>query len=144
MFCDARQSILPIAGAPDIIWRQHPIQWSWIHISVQCMFSLSIEPLQVISMFCLLYNGIHAILSAKRRCRKKRLPFDSSTWILYRWSVEIFRLSLAIHKLLSYFHYAFGFDWVLPFETVFVNLTPKCPRYQTFLIVYCASLRDAH
>jgi hypothetical protein len=45
---------------------------------------------------------------------------------------------------MSYFRYANGYGWVLPFGGVFVNLTLKMPLFTSFLIAYCVSFRDAH
>jgi hypothetical protein len=90
---------------------------------------------KVISTFCLFCDGGHSI-SADRGCCKtiviSRFWFSDPDFVLVlHWN---FCLSLTIHKLLSFFHNAIWFDWVLPFGGVVVNLTPKGPHPKFFLL----------
>ena len=45
---------------------------------------------------------------------KMTLPFDSPSPILYRWSVEIFRLSLTDQKLFEFIDFGWKFGILVP------------------------------
>ena len=67
---------------------------------LRCHFSSVSKLSQVIRDFYVVKIGPEVVLAARWRPKAKMTsPFDSPTPILYRLSVEIFRLSLTVQKL---------------------------------------------
>jgi hypothetical protein len=97
---------------------------------------------QVIREFYRFKIGPEIVLAARwRRKAKMTSPFDSPTPILYRLSVEIFRLCLTVQKLFVYIYLA-GSNWhpgckIWGFLGV---LAPKCNFLQRQLVLVNCSM----
>jgi hypothetical protein len=71
--------------------------------------------IQVIRDFYLVKIGPEVVLAARWRPEAKMTsPFDSPTLILYRLSVENFRLSLTIQKLFMCVYFAAAWKFGIP------------------------------
>jgi hypothetical protein len=80
--------------------------------------------------------------SAARWCPRPGMtsPFDSPTPISYKWSVDIFRLSSSVQKLLTHFDFLLG-------KYVSGNLRENCSpsfKFWHFLTLYHILLADLH